>query len=357
MLLLFLCFYLPGLAQITVQFIPETYGRNVNGLFACRLTNLNQKQVVSMVITVNERKGGIVCQVNVPEFTLLPGTNPIPVTAAHSAGIKFGSGRLGQITGRSGSFPEGDYEYCYEISFQHSDNPPMEQCFSYTLAPFAELNLIDPYNQDKICDKRPVLTWQPLIPAILGSRYQLVLTEIKDGQSPTEALNYNLPIINQSNLSSPVLPYPPIARELQNKKKYAWQVTAYKDQTILNRSDIWEFTIDCQDSVKKVIDDGGYRNIEDLLKGNFYIAKGYIKFALVNPYEAQKLKYEITSINNINKKIKGLPKIDLVNGLNKIIIDLYENGTLSAGQYYIMKVKLPNGSTKSLRFLYQNADE
>lgn len=344
----------PVLGQVSINFVPEIYGRNVDGLFNCQLINSGARQTTSLKITVTERKGGTACVIKTPDFTLLPGSNPLPVSAARNAAIQFSGTNTGQLTRMSHTFPEGDYDYCFELT-PTSDSMPVEQCFSYVLAPFSELNLIDPYDQDKICDKRPLLTWQPLLPGIPGSSYQLVLAEIKDTQNPTEALQYNLPIVLQSGIYSPVLPYPSIARELENGKKYAWQVTAYKDQTILNRSEVWQFTVECQDSVKKVTSDDGYRDIEDLLKGNFYLASGEIKYILVNPYESRNLRYEIVSISEGGgKQLKKLPKIKLQNGKNKIVLNLSETGKFTSGNYYIMNLWLPNGEQRSLRFLYED---
>ncbi|MDB5146544.1 MAG: hypothetical protein JWQ57_564 [Mucilaginibacter sp.] len=344
----------PAFGQI-VQFIPEIYGRNITGLFNCKLTNPGAKQTVNLVITVTERSAGTVCQVVVPEFNLLPGTNPIPVAAARGASIQFSNNKLGQLSGLNHAFPEGDYDYCFEMSFIHTDNPPFEQCFSYTLAPFADLNLIEPYDKDVICDKRPLLTWQPLIPNIEGSRYQLVLTDIKEGQNATEALNYNLPVINQANLVTPVLPYPPVAKELRNKTRYAWQVTAYKDQTILNRSEVWEFKIDCADSTASAPGDNGYRNIEDITKGDYYITTGALKFVIINSYAPQQLDYQITSVAEPGKKLRGLPKIKLIKGNNQVNIDLEGNSSFTEGQFYLLKCRLPNGTVKYLRFLYHES--
>jgi hypothetical protein len=351
-LLLFL-FSASAFGQVSFLFVPEVYGRKPDGLFNCRIINSGATQNGYLTITVTERKGGIICQVRTAEFSVLPGSNPIPVSATRAASVNFASNRLGQLTAASRSFPEGDYDYCFALNYVHSDNPPEEQCFSYTLAPFAELNLIDPYNKDKICDKRPLLTWEPLIPGVPGSYYQLVLTEIQKGQSATEAMNYNLPLINQSNILSPILPYPSIAQELVNKKRYAWQVTAYKDQTILNRSDIWEFVVDCRDTVKADSVIRGYRSIDDLSKGNYYIAKGKIRFALVNPYQQQQLKYKINPLDDPSKVIKGLPAIKLLNGDNTITIDLSANNRFKAGKYYVLSVWLPDGAVKNLRFLYE----
>ncbi len=349
---LLLFFTLPVSAQVIIQFIPEISGRSIDGLFQCKIVNSNRAQSALLTITVTERKQGTICTIKLPAFNLIQGTNALPFSVAKNASIQFSNNNMGQLTRINRLFSEGDYDYCFSIKLAQSDLPD-EQCFSYLLAPFSELNLSEPNNEDKICDTRPLFTWQPLIPGITGSSYQLVLTEIKQGQNATEALNYNVPVINQSFINSPILPYPAVARELQKGKQYAWQVTAYKDQTILNRSEIWDFAVDCQDTVKKAVNDG-YRNIEDLSKGNYYIAIGALKFAVVNPYHEEQLKYEIREINNNQKLIKRLPKITLKKGTNDITIDLTGNSHFTDAKYYIIKIWLPNGSVKTLRFLYQD---
>ena len=351
--LFLLLFSASSFAQVSFLFVPEVYGRKPDGLFNCRIINPGVTQTAYLTISVTERNAGVICQIKTSEFTVLPGSNAVPVSAATSAQVRFSQNRLGQLTAASRSFPEGDYEYCFALNYLHSDNPPQEQCFSYTLAPFAELNLIEPYNKDKICDKRPMLTWEPLIPGIPGSYYQLVLTEIKRGQSATEAINYNLPVFNQSNIISPLLPYPSVAAELENKKKYAWQVTAYKDGTILNRSEIWEFAVGCRDTVANDTLLYGYRNIEDLSKGNYYTARGAIRFGLINPYQKGKLKYRVEALDKPGKAITGLPKILLENGNNTITIDISDNNHFINGKYYVLSLWLLDGSVKRLRFLYE----
>lgn len=342
--------------QVTIQFVPEVYGRNINGLFNCKILSVNQRFAASLTVTVNERKGGTVCVLRSSEFNIVPGNNLVPVSAARSAAIQFANNKLGQVTSQSRTFPAGDYDYCFELKIRNSDIAPFEQCFSYNLAPFTELSLIDPFNKDSVCNKRPVFSWQPLIPAIAGSYYQLVLTEIKTGQNATEALNYNLSIVNQRSIVAPLLPYPAIAKELVAGKKYAWQVTAYKEQTILNRSEIWEFTVNCRDSVKKETEvDGGYRDIEDLTHGNYYVAYGKVKFIVVNSYDPQALSYELYPVIGGDRKLKHLPKIKLDYGKNKVVIDLEQVSGLVLHQYYILNVLLPDGERKSVRFLYEKA--
>ena len=142
---------------------------------------------------------------------------------------------------------------------------------------------------------------------------------------------------------------------MQAGKKYAWQVTSYKDQTVLNRSEVWEFTIDCKDSLPaSVTPDEGYRDIEDLLKGNYYVANnGTIFFTLINSYEKQELKYEIQSLSDPAEKHKRLPKVKLERGRNKVMINLSDNNSFKDSDYYILRVHMPDGTNKSLRFIYK----
>jgi len=353
----FVLLLFPAFAQVNILFVPEIYGRNVNGLLSCKIISPNQRFNASLTVTVTERQAGTVCVLKTPEFSIAPGSNSVPVTAARSANIRFADSKLARLTSQSQNFLAGDYDYCFELTVRNTDNAPLEQCYSYSLAPFTELNLSTPFNKDTLCDKRPLMTWQPLIPMINGAYYQLVLTEIKAGQNATEALNYNLPIINQHGVSAPALPYPSIARELQQGKKYAWQVTAYKDLTVLNRSEVWEFAVDCKDTLAKRQEaDNGYREVEDLANGNYYVAHGKLKFIVVNSYEAQDLDYRILPVLSNGAKIRKLPKIKLIYGKNKVAIDLDAAGGLVAGQFYILDILLPNGERKSVRFQYEKSE-
>jgi hypothetical protein len=215
------------------------------------------------------------------------------------------------------------------------------------------LFLIEPYLKESICDKRPPFTWQPSLPAILGSLYRVTVAEIVNNQSATEALAYNLPLINQSNIVAPMLFYPPAAKELQEGKRYAWQVTVYKDGMILNRSEIWVFTVKCNDTpaIEKA---DGFRDIEDLARGNYYIANGRILFAVYNAYGETNLPYSIFCLDKPDQTFKHLPKLKLKRGNNNIIIDLLENRSFTDGFHYILTVRLPNNTVKKLRFLYKS---
>jgi hypothetical protein len=347
-----------GFAQVSVQFIPEIFGRNIDGLMNATLINLQQRRSVRLKITVAEAKAGQVLVLQTQPFDLVPGHNILPSAIIRSAKIGMAANKVGNYIRQNQSLPAGNYEYTFDvISAISHEEVIVDQVFSQEITPPAPLDLIEPFNEDKICEKRPILTWQPALPLVAGQLYGLTLVEVKDKQNPVEALNYNLPIVNQKGIIANVLMYPPISKELTEGKKYAWQVTAYKDQTVINRSEVWSFTVDCKDSVSNTIEtDNGYRDLEDLLKGNFYVATGSIKFMIINSYAPQKLKYSITCITDPEQKIRALPKKKLINGKNKINLDLSHNFSFKDGYSYLLHVEMPNGKNQTLRFIYKDLE-
>ncbi|MFY0256452.1 hypothetical protein ACDQ55_21160 [Chitinophaga sp. 30R24] len=347
------------MAQVTVVFVPEVQGRTLDGLFMARLSNpSSSKQRVSLKVTVAAQPGLQVVVIKTPPFDLLPGVNPFPAGLMTGASLQFGNNKVADLCRQSGYFAAGDYEYCYEITAHdgHSNGAVLgQQCFNYFLQPFSPLILSSPNDGDRICDKRPTFFWQPLLPALPGMQYRLILTDLKTGQSKAEALRYNMPLINQSFINMPMLFFPPSAKELTEGNEYVWQVTAYRGDVLLASSEMWAFRLQCTDSSAAVTPES-FRDIEDLVKGNFYLARGAVRFAVYNVYAAVNLNYSINCITDPEKKVKKLPHVRLQNGNNHVIIDISENSSFVDGYYYQLSLRLPDGGMKQLRFLYKKED-
>lgn len=348
---------LQGKAQYTFNFMPEVQGKSIDNIYKVRISNTGSIITTNLRIVVTEAKVGAVVTIDVPQFQLMSGTGTIPPAAAYHAAVSFGNNKIATIIRQSGYFPEGDYEYCFQLYEGAGHNGELlgEQCFNYELEPFTNMQLISPYDEDKICDKRPSFNWQPLIPAVTGAQYRLLLVEVKERQQPVEALRMNLAIINQREIPMPMLLYPSIANELVEGKQYAWQVTAYQNDLMLAQSEIWSFTVDCEkDTTTLPVE--AFRNIDDLTRGNFYIARGQLLFALQNNYTKADLKYSIRCLTKPDQTVKKLPTVSLEKGYNQVTIDLTDNSSFKDGYYYIMDVTLPDGTGKQLRFIYKQAE-
>lgn len=346
-------------AQVAFTFLPEVHGRTLDGLFQVRLANSSgQKSLVRLQVTVTAQQVGQIVTIKTKPFELQAGINPLPAGLMGGASIVFGSNKLADICRQSGFFTEGDYEYCFELVDEggHTGEPVSQQCFDYYLQPFSPLMLSAPADEDAICDKRPTFYWQPMLPAIPGMQYRLILTLLKPGQAKVEALRYNMPLINQQYIQMPMLFFPPATRELTEGQEYIWQVTAYRNDMILANSEMWTFKVKCTDSVASKVPES-FRDIEDLVKGNFYVARGQLLFAVKNIYDKAKLEYRISCITKPEQVVKKLPVVSLDRGINHVTIDLSDNSTFTDGYYYLLEVKLPDGETKQLRFLFKNDTE
>jgi hypothetical protein len=78
-----------------------------------------------------------------------------------------------------------------------------------------------------------------------------------------------------------------------------------------------------------------------------------LKITITNAYAPQQLQYEITCATSPLIRFKKLPPIQLIEGKNMITIDLSKEKALKDNYTYILKVWLPNGNVKQLRFIYK----
>ncbi|PUZ19534.1 DUF928 domain-containing protein [Chitinophaga costaii] len=343
-------------AQVSFVFVPAVQGRTLDGLLKVKLINSGNPGVASLLVTVTDTRGARMVTLKTPPFQVIRGVNSVPAAAVQRASINFAQGQGASLLRQSGFFPAGDYEYCFELSTEKGEDIEGNQCFDYELEPFSPLLLTTPAEKDQLCDKRPSFFWQPLLPLVPGMQYRLVLTEIKEGQAPIEALHYNLPLVNQVGISGPFLFFPPSAPELQEGHHYVWQVTAYKGDLVLQDSEVWDFSMVCKDSTPALPVDA-FRDIEDLVRANFYLAMGALQFSVQNVYDKTTLQYIITCITDPSVKVKSLPEIKLQHGLNNLRIDLQNNKAFRDGNYYLLTVMLPSGTEKKLRFQYKDPQQ
>ena len=350
---LFLVSLNQAFSQINFIFLAEVYGRSIDGLGNFQLQNFGESKKGQLFITVRENisRTQVVTIVS-PVFTVASGNSAFPVSAYVGSAFNFSSAPLAAIVSQTRNFPPGEYTFCFR--FVPTDkSEDSENCFDAAIQPLVPISLINPADQDKICQKRPPLSWQPPVPFPPAMRFRLQLTEKKQGAS-VENLLMNAPLILLDNIPSTTVNYPSFAPDLKEGSTYCWQVVAYQNGVILSRSEIWEFTVQCSDPVKPGLNDS-YRELKYLVNGNYYYATRFLKFSYQNNYNIKKLTYEIYETENGAAKIKNLPDIPLNRGLNKIDIDL-TGLDLQDGKHYILKVSPFNEPDVIVRFVYSEND-
>ena len=352
-----LLFFLPLsrlFSQVNFIFLPEVYGRSIDGLGNVQIQNLaGQAKRGQVFITVKENisKSSIVTIVS-PQVTITPGNSPFPAGVFTGSHFIFASNAMAALVSQTRNFPPGEYTFCYRwVPADKTDD--FENCFDANIQPLVPISLISPADEDKICQKRPPLSWQPPVPFPPAMRFRLQLTEKKKGAA-IENLLMNAPLVLLDNIPSTTVNYPSFAPDLQEGHTYVWQVTAYQNGIILSKSEIWEFTVQCTDPVKPGQYDS-YRELRDLVNGNYYYANRFLKFSFQNNYNVKKLAYEIYETEGGSAKIKHLPDVPIVHGMNKIDIDLTDLD-LQEGKHYMLKVYPFNETDILVRFVYHEND-
>jgi hypothetical protein len=353
-----LVFSVTSWAQIIINFNAALNGQTLDGLSNVQITNSSHEDVrIKVNIQVREMNNGNVLNTTIPFVLLRQGVNNIDRRSFSNARFLFSSNYYGTTLSQSGKFPEGDYEYCYQVEITDSKtnwpNSFFENCFNLQFQPITPLMLISPSDGEESCDSRPDFTWQLPMPFPQNAKCRLILCEITEKQDLAEAINYNLPIINQGNIAGNQLRYPSNVPELQKDKLYAWQVILYSDKTILKTSEIWSYKVKCEEN-KVLPNTDSYRELKETDDGNFYIANQVLRFSFNNPYNSGKLEYSISKVTDLQTAIKGLPGLKMQTGLNKFDIDLSENKSFVVGQEYLLTITLINNRRLTLRFIYKD---
>jgi hypothetical protein len=343
-------------AQVNFTFLPELYGRSIDGLGNFQVQNIGTEKIDGVIfITVKENSAGPVVMVITPRVTINPGLTNFPKSVFSNSSFRFSSGSYGAIANQTRGLPPGDYDFCFRfVPLDKSRFNEYETCFDGDIQPLAPLTLLNPADRDSICNKRPVLSWQPPLPFSAAMRFRLLLTEKKTGEGVADLL-MKTPLLLLDNISSTTINYPSANPELKEGKTYYWQVVAYDKGVIISKSEIWEFTVQCKELDKPLPNDS-YRELKLLVNGNYYIANRALKFSFNNNYNIQKLHYTIVDIADGAKEIKHLPEVQLQRGLNKIDIDLQDLG-LKPGNHYLLKVYPFNEPAVEIRFIYTDEDK
>lgn len=344
-------------AQVTINFNAPVYGQSLDGLAFVQLMNSSNEDVkATVIIRVSEQTAGNVLTGTIVSVPLNRGSNTLDRAAFSRGRFSFGNNYYGLTVNQTGRFPEGEYEYCFEVEITDSktawSSPFFENCFVLQLQPLTPLLLINPPDGDENCNTRPSFLWHLPMPFPMDAKCRLILAELKEKQDVAEAINYNVPIINQGNIFGNQLLFPTGAPALKEGKTYAWQVTVYTGKSILKKSEIWTYPVKCEE-IKQQPNTDSYRELKETEDGNFYVADKVLRFSFNNPYSAGDFGYSIVGISNPETVIKGLPQLKMQAGLNKYDIDLSENKSFKNGQEYLLKIKLINGRAMSLRFIYK----
>lgn len=173
--------------------------------------------------------------------------------------------------------PIGNYRACYTVysGDKHAENILSEDCINLDIQPLSPPQLTLPADTANIQDRYPQFSWLPPAPIILFNNlnYDLLVTEIREDQTPGTAIQENIPVYNAQRLTTVMNKYPLSNKSLDTGKVYAWRVIAKNGENFAAQSEVWTFRV-VQDKPEILTPAGGM--YLELKNDNSYTSTGMI---------------------------------------------------------------------------------
>lgn len=314
-----------SIINISVQsfnIIPEA-------LLNVGIMNNGPEQQVQIYTQIFNSSGAVILSVKSNSFKLLKGLNSGMSGDRKVQTTEYGSNSQSNYIKSTHNLPSGRYKICSSLLLSSGSDKLDDFCDELEAEFNQYLYLVNPFDNDTIDQKYPILTWTHAEPFTIlnqGEFYRMVVTEMKKDQTPEEAINVNSPVMLKNYVKEHQLQYPFDAKELKNGSKYAWQVQKIGDGVIINKTEAWAFNLRNIPEKKSL----KYVAVKPELDGSFYTAyngevffkfseeyntAGNLKFSLLDdrskPVDIQILKDKEHSPDGIQLKQSGDNRFDL----------------------------------------------
>lgn len=357
-LLLFAALASSAQLEIKLQALPFVH--RTGDLFNFRVENRSLRPTEGTVrIVVRTADGKLLLNASSGRDLFRPGANDRNSASYHYQ-LRFADNRLASLLAQTDQFPEGDYEACYSIEeVGDKDSPPgpsNEDCISFSVHPVLPLELVEPYNGDSICSKRPDFFWQPAFPAVAGITYVFRLARIDAAEPVPGAIGLYPPLVNQSGITMPMFSYPGNAPALKEGDRLAWQVLSVLNGEVVSQSEVFAFSVRCNEPTKNPAAQT-YPEPLHTINGNYFIVSDSLRFSFSNAWRRTTLRYSISALATQQEdQVKG-PPLNLKSGVNKVSIATEDIKGLQDGRTYLLALYQPGDRPVYLRFLYRAKSE
>lgn len=320
---------------------------------------------ITMVMT-DQSNGQQVLAASTGSFTLYPGAKlyryndllPITYTVVNTL--------YPVDPAPNGFLPIGNFMVCYEVLKTGITNELPEaiadECTSLEVLPLSPPYLNFPEDRLETDDRRPLFGWTPPAPVslFLNLSYDFSLVEVLPQQTPESAMEQNLPLIMQMNLSEASYQYPLSQAGLDTGRVYAWRITAKNNGLLVARSEVWSFkVVQNMDNTQH----GGnpsraYFPLQQTPTTAYFLSMGgVLKFAYNNEMNDSVVTIHVYDISGKDRRPVGLPRntIGLKYGENFIDFDLGENVPLVNNRLYVVEIVNSKQQVWMGRFRYRRS--
>jgi hypothetical protein len=342
-------------AQVSVANISlMPYNITPESLLSATILNQGTEQQVYLVSKLYNLNNDLLIVVRSSPFIAKQGLTSGFGGNRKAAAIEYTAGNLVNYIKTSHALPSGAFKICVQV-ITISGGEPSEFCDDIQSDLNQYLYLVSPGDKEVIPTTSPVLSWwhsEPFNVLSTGEFFRMIVAEIKDNQSPQEAISMNSPVMMKDYVNVHNLQYPYEAKPLEKGKRYAWQVAKLGNGTVLNITETWEFKIEGVDpktnasytSLRKELDGGFYtpQNNKLFFKFEEEYTGGIVSCIIFNE---QRQSLHAKAINQGEKKDQPNYKS---RGVNEYEIDL-DDYAIPKG-FYTLEVKNSKNELFLLKF-------
>jgi hypothetical protein len=250
--------------------------------------------------------------------------------------------------------PAGMYNACYSIiSTLPKEETLAEECIQFDAEPLSPPMLVFP-SDSSVLDAAPAqFSWTPPLPAEMFSRlhYEVLITEINEGQKADEAIQQNIPFYSEGNVVSNSLNYPGSAGHFEKNKWYAWQVVARDDRNYAGKTETWLFKINAE-AKEKNTNTAPFIKLSVQPQETAILQGGILKMEYYNFLSDENAKIFITRISDNKLLLQTI--LPITAGQNFLQYDLNKKIKLDPDVYYEVKLVNSAGEAFYMKFKPEN---
>ena len=321
-------------------------------------TRLNNVSATINMTMINNQTGEHVLTASTGIVSFIPGNTMLNATALQPIQYNIISTGYNLDAAPEGFLPPGTFTICYDFNLTTIDKTSIAQeCNTIDVEPLSPPQLILPENEkDLDTTDLPQFSWLPPAPLNLFTnlQYDLYLVQVDSGQSTSDAIQTNIPVLIQQDIAGPSLMYPSSAPALQHGVEYAWKVVAKNNETPVSNSEVWVFSLKSPSQENIRGSELPYTRLQKNNESGYAICSGKLKFDFINETSDSLWNVMIFDINN-HKPIPIPTVLDtshMISGLNLMDIDLTNNRYFIDQHIYSLELHNSRNEVWRMKFEY-----
>lgn len=254
--------------------------------------------------------------------------------------------------------PAGNYIACYSFTRILSDkqDPLAEECVSFDTEPLSPPMLIFPADSAELDVSPSQFSWTPPTPAGMISKlqYEFLVTEVKPGQKPNEAIQDNMSLFSTAGIATNFMTYAASLPAFEKDKWYCWQVVARDDKNYAGKSETWVFKVKQQTPLDMIIAGTPYLKMKPETPETGIAPNGILKLSYFNRNGDKEAKLFVYDVSDADESGKSFITVKLVPGENQLQVNLKKVISISEEKIYRAEIVAASGEKNSVLFSIKN---